>query len=165
MRLVWNRLTTTRRPNGGDVAAIYRPGVQFTDGSSDAHELLEFIRDHEPVEKGGGAAVDPELPLKNAPRTATRFELAVPTSITLEIESSYVVKTLSQCGMLIETSTGVAPESEIDLVLEMPSSEIHARGRVVSSEAVHGRPARRFRVAIEFLSLEEAAQQGGVVAR
>ena len=103
----WCHLTGTEPNPKGEVAPVYRAGLDFRDALDEAaRQLLEFIRGHVVVE------------LER--RLAGRFTLREGENFELGGRNDFEVRKLSRSGMLIHTSFVPDTGSVLELELRQP---------------------------------------------
>ena len=166
-RLVWNRMSETNRSSDeGERAAVYRSGLHFEDSTPQtSSELLAFIESSGALER----AISADYKNREAPvasydfedqlaseRTATRYDLAHEEPLFLEAEYAFVVKSLSLGGVLIETVVASDVGQEVTLDLDLPRETVRLTGRVISVERQQGHTRPHFRMALEFVDVDEA---------
>jgi hypothetical protein len=142
--VMWCHLKSTRPLDAGDRTPIYEAGLQFERMlTGAAHELLSFLR---------ATAI-----LTMQQRLMGRFRVNLEEAVDLNAECEFAVRTLSASGMLIETDVSPAPQSLLDVRVQLGESAISARCRVAFVRDVGEQDKRRITaVGVEFVELPTA---------
>lgn len=140
-RVAWCVLGRTRRSAGGEVAPVYRAGIQFDEVLSEkAEALLHLIEE--------SAAVRLEK------RVFGRFQLDGGEGVSIASQADFTVRKLSLSGMLIETDFPVAKNSRLPLELRLGGETISVVTRVAYTEPRGTENGRELvHLGLEFLDL------------
>jgi PilZ domain len=147
-RVVWCSLVRTQRGESDEIHAIYRAGIRFREMlTAGAEQLAEFIRENSVVslEK----------------RLFGRFRLARDKAATVGAEAEFVVREMSQSGMLIETDLAPRVDSLHHMELRFPDARFEADVRIARLEALNSDPSTApnlHRLGVEFISLDDEAR-------
>lgn len=152
-KVVWCNLVATRPQRGGDVAPVYRAGIHFEDLLDErAAAVRNFLETN--------AVVSLEQ------RLFGRFRIEPGRAASVDCEATFKVEELSLTGMLIETALGPRIDAVHLMEIQFPEMSFSTRARIVRSDEIERRGsgkedaegARRYRVGVKFLQLDEAAQ-------
>lgn len=149
--VVWSSLVSTRKTPAGDVAPIYRAGIQFGGALTPRAEgILSFLRE--------GSTFDPEA------RVFGRFDLPPGVSVTLEARQPVRLAELSLNGGLLEATDALEPGARVLAELDLDGAVVRPRGRIVhTSSNADGNGQQRCRMGVEWTEMD--AEDRAVVAR
>ena len=147
--VAWARLSGTKRSDAGEIVPLYTAGMKFiglTPGNaSDLAGLVQAISDQEVRREGDR-------------REHARFPAGPAGIALLNFPADYKVRTISLCGMLVESAEAVESESKIPMVLSLHDGRrIDFLGRIVSCQPKDDDDARRYHIGIEFIDLTDTA--------
>ncbi len=143
-RVAWSVLARTTRGPDGDVLPVYHSGIQFAEHADAAlterRRLLERATTYQPGDRLFG-----------------RYEV-LPAQAKLELDTSFHIRSVSQRGMLIESTEPLELETVLDLAIDLDGQHLRCRGRVASLD-VPGEVAGQLvhAAGIEFLDLDSEA--------
>ncbi len=145
-RVVWCVLGHTRRAAGGEVAPVYRAGVEFDNVLTDkAQVLVRLIEEN--------AAVRLEK------RVFGRFKLEAGEGVSVASQVDFTVRKLSLSGMLVETDFPVTKDSRFPLELRLEDEVVSAIGRVAYVEPQGQQKGREVaHLGFEFIELSKPAR-------
>lgn len=130
---------TQKQEATGEVEPVYRAGIAFENILTEkAEELLRFMERNVIVD------------LRQ--RISGRFKVEADGPIKLESVHTFLVKTLSLAGMLMETDLSLKPETRFEIDMLLSNAHFVSRARVVHTyeSGVEGE-AVFYRMGIEFL--------------
>jgi curved DNA-binding protein CbpA len=144
-------LSESKTDPAGNIVPLYFVGMEFKNMSHQEREALaEFINSHKIDE----VKIDTGRILSGT-RLHARFHMDLPDKNVLELKTSYDVKVLSLCGMLIESQQAVSLNDTVQMKIYLTETEsISFLGRTVACRALEITP-ERYEIAIEFMEMSE----------
>ena len=144
--VAWCRLKSLRRRDDGETSAVYEAGVRFDDTlSGPAGDLMRFLQSSAVV------TVDQ--------RIAGRFRVKLPEPANLSADLTFLVRTISTTGMLIEAEFTPPVNSTFDMELDLDPTTCRISGRIAYAQEPTGADgAKLSQLGIEFIGLDDAAR-------
>jgi hypothetical protein len=122
-KVVWCQFVSTR-DSEGDVAPVYRAGLEFPDVLREAAESIRRFIEHNAI-------------LTLDQRIFGRFQFRADGRVDVDTAYEFLVKSLSLSGMRIETEIMATPDSIFDMRIDFPESSIDLKGRIVHVRQVN----------------------------
>jgi hypothetical protein len=150
-QVTWARISGRKTLVDGESIPLYTAGMKFiglsAEGASNLLSLVERLGREE-------TARDDDR------RAHVRFQIGSPGTARLSFPTDYRVRTISLCGMLIETGVPLESESMIPMVLSLQDDRsIEFLGRVVSCQPTEGAGRDRYSIGIEFIDVADEAKE------
>lgn len=149
--VVWSKITGTKKGSRNDVIPIYSAGMRFSDAVEDkAEAIARFI-------ERVALCRQEEAQKLNGLRLSMRFPTREPEKAVLDMSQNYLVKKLSQGGMLIQSGYSFGIGGMFPMEIFLPGGrQIGFIGRIASCFEVSGTdPSRRYDVGIEFSEMKK----------
>ncbi len=149
--VIRSTLSETKTDSAGNIIPLYLVGMEFKNVSSNkAEQIDEFINNHKIDE----VKIDTGC-LLSGTRLRARFQLDSTDTYILDSQTSYKVKVLSLCGMMIESEQAISLNDSVQMKMSLPEDgTINILGRIVSHREIDVDP-ERYDIAIEFIEISE----------
>ncbi len=146
--VVWCSLIDNKKGSKGEMIPIYSAGMQFKDMSNErTTELQYLIESHKKEEVHV---------IGSSTRLNIRFHIKDPENSILIYPDNYIVKTISQGGMLIECQRNFEIESRMPMEMFIhDDTPLKFVGRVASCREIDKNGEKKYDTGIEFLGLTE----------
>lgn len=145
--IVRSELSGMEARNNGQSVSIYAAAMQFNDDSAD--QVSDFLKSI--VQEQNETA-----PLLEERRLNVRLQITDPRENILRYPEHFKVKTISLCGMLIQTGQALEIESRIPMGLSLSDgTTVNFIGRVVSCHMKEDEGQIRFDIGSEFIDLKD----------
>lgn len=138
----WCKMAGTEKCETGDVIPVYEAGIAFNSVLTEqADHLREFM--------------EKSIIIDVRRRIFGRFRAQDPKPVTLESDSRFVVKQISQAGVLVESSILVNRDEVIDLELILGQRKFVSPSRVAHVAEIEAEEAdRRYHLGLEFVDTQ-----------
>jgi PilZ domain len=145
--IVRSELKGIEARDDGESVSIYAVGMQFKDGSAD--QVADFLKSI--VQKRKETA-----PLPAERRLNVRFQIADLNENILSYPANFNVKTISLCGMLIQTDQALGIESKVPMELSLnDDTSVNFIGRIVSCHIKENKEQTYYDIGLEFTDLTD----------
>jgi len=144
--VVWCTLSRTKSSVAGEFIPVYQAGVEF-DGilSEKAGELVDFLKQN--------AVISLE------DRIFGRFKCDLGEPVNIDCEYDFLVKRISQSGMLIETEIFPDVDSIFEMEMKTANTSFPVKGRVAYVKTVkEGKEGKLAHIGLEFIDLSGEAE-------
>jgi c-di-GMP-binding flagellar brake protein YcgR len=143
----WCHLDRTERRPDGDVAPVYKAGLDFKDVLGErAREILAFIEDHIVVELDR--------------RILGRFRVEVGDEVDLATTYDFRVLKISRSGMLIRTELEPPVDSRFEMEIRPRNHTVQVLGRVADVSLPTTPPvSEEFEVGVEFVEIANGGRR------
>jgi hypothetical protein len=133
--------------DNGERVSIYEVGMQFKDGSAD--RVAEFLKSIVQNQKETPSQLEER-------RLNVRFQITDPHENILCYPVHFKVKTISLCGMLIQTDQALGIESRVPMGLSLnDGTTVNFIGRVVSCNMKEDKGQTHYNIGAEFIDLTD----------
>jgi len=144
--VVRSELSGIEQKADGQGVSIFTVGMMFKEGFTD--KLADFL---EPIEQTRTKAKTPSVADR---RLNVRFNITTPQEKTLSYPLQFKLKTISLCGMLIQTEQAVEINSELPMELSLNAdTAVTFIGRVVSCAMAGPTGQPNYDIGVEFTGL------------
>lgn len=154
-RVAWCTLARTERNSAGEVAPIYKAGIQFHEPDPATVEAIESLLSR-------AARVGMEN------RTHGRFRYRREAALDVEFEHAFTVRTLSLTGMLVDADVLLGLEERFQVALHVDDEVLEVTTRVAYTDRSRGLGSEpTSRIGLEFVDLDAAQRKllGEIVRR
>jgi Tfp pilus assembly protein PilZ len=150
-QVTWARISGRKTLADGEAVPLYTAGMKFVGLSAECAASLLSLVEH----------VGRKETARNDDRRAhVRFQIGSPGTARLSFPADYRVRTISLCGMLIETAVAFESESTVPMVLSLRDDRsIEFLGRVVSCQPTEGAGRDSYSIGIEFIDVADEAKE------
>ncbi len=150
-QVTWARLSGKKTLADGEAVPLYTAGMKFIGLTAECAASLMNLVEHLGRKE---TAKDDDR------RAHVRFQIGSPGTALLSFPADYRVRTISLCGMLIETSVAFDSESMVPMALSLHRDRgIEFLGRVVSCQVAEGAGSDRYSIGIEFIDVADDAKE------
>ncbi len=142
-RVVWAILISKEIKGSSTPVPLYRVGVKFSDTLSEkAQILIKFIEENQDrtIEKRLGGV---------------RFKLSANEKVKIDYPQKYLVKKISQAGMLAETEYPLDEGSRYDIELFINEHAVQIIGKISNCEKFDSGGVSKYNIGVEFVEFSD----------